>query len=509
MEFAKKEDLQFEPGTKWGYSNTGMLVAGKVIEAATKQSYFDYVRDHIYKPAGMLNTDAYELDYVTPNLAVGYQREQTSSGPRWRNNIFMHVIRGGPAGGGYSTVEDLLRFDVALRSGKLVGKKYVDLLTTPKPELQSPAYGYRLRRFRRWQDRGPLRRISWDQFQPGHLPNERLHHGGAFQLRWRLDAGRSQGAHAAGSVASLGDSPTHKEVTPRTALFPLSDPTSGSGLPYLQWCGDYQGAERESHANDRLSSQVPSHPPAPRGNEAGARGQSGQRRGASQRAANSRRTPRRSATPRGGQGPQVASFGRAPNGELHGHSAKDLRARILKHMNAWGKRANVLFTQTNGTGQVRIARLDSPPDDAGYWSWIGTEILEIDEDEPTLNLEGFTMRTSEAEFRRVVRHEAGHTLGFEHEHMRRDLVRRIDRRKAIAFYDMDQGWTPEEVEEQVLTPLKQVSIMGTAESDPHSIMCYQIPAAITKDGKAIVGGRDINAKDFAFAASIYPKRVRR
>ena len=111
-------------------------------EAGFKQSYFDYVRDHIYKPAGMLNTDAYELDYVTPNLAVGYQREQTSSGPRWRNNIFMHVIRGGPAGGGYSTVEDLLRFDVALRSGKLVSKKYVDLLTTPKPELQSPAYGY-------------------------------------------------------------------------------------------------------------------------------------------------------------------------------------------------------------------------------------------------------------------------------------------------------------------------------------------------------------------------------
>lgn len=188
---------------------------------------------------------------------------------------------------------------------------------------------------------------------------------------------------------------------------------------------------------------------------------------------------------------------------------KDLRVRILKHMNAWAKRANVLFTQTNGIGQVRIARLDSPPDDAGYWSWIGTEILEIDEDEPTLNLEGFTMRTSEAEFRRVVRHEAGHTLGFEHEHMRRDLVRRIDRRKAIAFYDIDQGWTPEEVEEQVLTPLKQVSIMGTAESDPHSIMCYQIPAAITKDGKAIVGGRDITAKDFAFAASIYPKRLRR
>src|ERR1051325_6706664 len=86
-----------------------------------------------------------------------------------------------------------------------------------------------------------------------------------------------------------------------------------------------------------------------------------------------------------------------------------LRSRILKHMNAWGEHANVLFSETQGVGQVRIARLDSPADMAGYWSYIGTEILDIPEAEPTLNLEAFTMKVSEAEFRRVVRHEAGHT----------------------------------------------------------------------------------------------------
>jgi hypothetical protein len=59
----------------------------------------------------------------------------------------------------------------------------------------------------------------------------------------------------------------------------------------------------------------------------------------------------------------------------------------------------------------------------------------------------------------------------------------------------------------VLTPLRDKSILGTAESDPLSIMCYQILGVITKDGKAIPGGKDINPKDFAFAASIYPKRV--
>ena len=184
--------------------------------------------------------------------------------------------------------------------------------------------------------------------------------------------------------------------------------------------------------------------------------------------------------------------------------SRDLRARILLHMNAWSKTTNVQFVETASVGQVRIARLDAPEELSGYWSYVGTEILGIEEDQPTFNLEGFTMRTPEAEFRRVVRHEAGHTLGFEHEHMRADLIRKIDRRKAIAYFDRTEGWTAQETIEQVLTPLAKKSIMGTTESDPHSVMCYQIPAEITKDGKAIPGGKDITPKDYEFAAKIYP-----
>ncbi|WP_375771350.1 beta-lactamase family protein [Archangium gephyra] len=143
MKLAEGETLAFEPGTKWAYSNTGILVLGAVIERVTGQSYFDYVRDNIYKPAGMTNTDAYELDLVTPNLAVGYQKEFNDDGTsRFRNNIFQHVIRGGPAGGGYSTVGDLLKFDTALRANKLVGAEYVRQLLSAKPELNSPGYGY-------------------------------------------------------------------------------------------------------------------------------------------------------------------------------------------------------------------------------------------------------------------------------------------------------------------------------------------------------------------------------
>ena len=143
LTLAKNEKLAFEPGARWSYSNTGMLVLGKVIEVVTKQDYFDYVREHLYKPAGMMSTDAYQLDEVNKNLAVGYQPEYANDGTkRYKNNLYMHVIRGGPAGGGYSTAEDLVRFAELLKSGKLVSSATYEVLTTPKPDVNSPDYGY-------------------------------------------------------------------------------------------------------------------------------------------------------------------------------------------------------------------------------------------------------------------------------------------------------------------------------------------------------------------------------
>ena len=182
---------------------------------------------------------------------------------------------------------------------------------------------------------------------------------------------------------------------------------------------------------------------------------------------------------------------------------KDLRARIIGHMNAWAKTANVKFTETAGKGQVRIARMDG--DDGGYWSYLGTDILLINKNQPTMNLEAFTMKTPESEFVRVVRHETGHTLGFPHEHMRSELVKLIDEQKAIAYYMATQGWTEAEVRAQVLTPIENGSILGTPRSDTNSIMCYQVHGGLTKNGQPIPGGSDIDQLDYEFAASCYPK----
>ncbi len=134
--------LAFEPGTDWQYSNTGMFLLGVVIEKVTGGTYFDYVRQHIYEPAGMINTDCYEMDRPVPNLAIGYSQEKAKGGPVWTNNLYKHVLKGGPAGGGFSTVEDLFRFAEALRGGKLLSPKYADMVTSGKPDWGSPDYGF-------------------------------------------------------------------------------------------------------------------------------------------------------------------------------------------------------------------------------------------------------------------------------------------------------------------------------------------------------------------------------
>jgi hypothetical protein len=180
---------------------------------------------------------------------------------------------------------------------------------------------------------------------------------------------------------------------------------------------------------------------------------------------------------------------------------QSLRARILQHMNAWDASANVSFTEIPQGGQVRIATASG----GGYWSYIGTDIFSVSANQPTMNLESFSMDTPESEYHRVVRHETGHTMGFVHEHMRQALVNLIDPAKAYPYFLETQGWDKATVDQQVLTPIEEASLMGTSTTDQDSIMCYQIPGSITKNGQPILGGLDIDPTDYAFAAKLYPK----
>ena len=183
-------------------------------------------------------------------------------------------------------------------------------------------------------------------------------------------------------------------------------------------------------------------------------------------------------------------------------SDSQLKARILSHMNAWGMWCNASFSEVATNAQVRIARSAG----GGYWSYLGTDILSIDAGAATMNLDSFSMNTAESEYHRVVRHETGHTMGFPHEHLRKEIVNRIDAAKAKAYFLANDGWDATTTQNQVLTPLGDATLTE-APTDADSIMCYFLPGTIMTDGVAVAGGTDIDAEDALFADTIYPTQA--
>jgi len=118
---------EFEPGSRWEYSNYGFLLLGVIIERVSGKSYYDYVSENVYAPAGMASSGSFPEDQNVPNRSVGYTM---FGGGGLRPNTDTLPYRGTSAGGGYCTVEDFLRFANALREHKLLGAQYTELLTT-------------------------------------------------------------------------------------------------------------------------------------------------------------------------------------------------------------------------------------------------------------------------------------------------------------------------------------------------------------------------------------------
>src|SRR6266849_8428681 len=140
--------VEFEPGSKWAYSNYGFLLLGALVERVSGQSYYDYVAEHVYKPAGMTLTASLAEDEAVPGRSIGYtHRQPPGSGDgapeAWRPNTDTLPYRGTSAGGGYSTVEDLFRFASALENHKLLDAQHTELLTTGKVDTPGGGkYGY-------------------------------------------------------------------------------------------------------------------------------------------------------------------------------------------------------------------------------------------------------------------------------------------------------------------------------------------------------------------------------
>ena len=138
-----KRALAFEPGSRWVYSNYGMVLAGVVVERVSKQSYYDYVAEHVYKPAGMTLTALEPESEAVRDRSIGYMRAQ--GGTAWTPNTDTLPYRGTSAGGGYSTVGDLMKFADALMGNKLLNAENTKLLITGKVDSgggRKYAYGF-------------------------------------------------------------------------------------------------------------------------------------------------------------------------------------------------------------------------------------------------------------------------------------------------------------------------------------------------------------------------------
>jgi D-alanyl-D-alanine carboxypeptidase len=143
MELYGERGPEFEPGSQWAYSNYGFILLGAVIEEVTGGSYYDYVQEHIYEPAGMTGTGSLPEVQTVPDRAIGYM--DPSGGTDWRPNTDTLPYRGTSAGGGYSTVEDFAMFADALLNHELLSRDSTELLTTGKEEIGpgiSYAYGF-------------------------------------------------------------------------------------------------------------------------------------------------------------------------------------------------------------------------------------------------------------------------------------------------------------------------------------------------------------------------------
>ena len=133
--YFRDKPLDFAPGERMSYSNSGYIVLGYLVERVSGQDYAQFLRDSIFEPLGMKDT-GYDLHAtILPNRASGYT--MTTSGLRNAPYIDMTVPFG--AGALYSTTEDLLRWTQGLFGGRVLSAASLEAMTTPP--LNNYAFG--------------------------------------------------------------------------------------------------------------------------------------------------------------------------------------------------------------------------------------------------------------------------------------------------------------------------------------------------------------------------------
>jgi CubicO group peptidase (beta-lactamase class C family) len=133
---------KFEPGERYGYSNSGYILLGLVVEAVSGLSYQQYVQDSIFTPCNLTRTGFYRMDSLPVNTALGYvQNEETG---QWCTNIFGMPILGGSDGGLFSCADDLDKLWRAIFSYKLLSENMTNTFLKPQVTINDEGESYGL-----------------------------------------------------------------------------------------------------------------------------------------------------------------------------------------------------------------------------------------------------------------------------------------------------------------------------------------------------------------------------
>jgi D-alanyl-D-alanine carboxypeptidase len=140
VDLFKDKPLDFKPGTKWSYSNSGYIVLGAVIEKASGKTYERFVEEEIFQKLGMKGSRYNHPEEVVPHRAAGYGRDADG----FRNAAYLSMTQPYAAGSLLSTVDDLAIWDRALTGDALLSKASRDrMFTSYKLASGEPTgYGY-------------------------------------------------------------------------------------------------------------------------------------------------------------------------------------------------------------------------------------------------------------------------------------------------------------------------------------------------------------------------------
>jgi len=135
------DPLVAKPGTKFNYSTYGYTLLGCVLEGAASQKYMDFVRENIFKPASMAQTQADDFFTIIPHRTRWYHKDKSEI---VRNAGVLNSSYKIPGGGLISSADDMARFEAAMLADKLVKRPARDLMWTPQKTPDGKSTGYAL-----------------------------------------------------------------------------------------------------------------------------------------------------------------------------------------------------------------------------------------------------------------------------------------------------------------------------------------------------------------------------